>query len=239
MTMSESEVVDRIRAALSDWAAEEPVSQPQIDTFSVRQPAGARRPTVVWLVGAIAAVTIAIVAAVVLNRPSEPANLVRIGPAPTTTTEIPIGHALGVRGLAVTADAVWITSQFDEELYRVDPSTNRVVDTFAIPDHVEGVVAAGGWLWLSPLSPVGSVSTANPIRRLAAIVSGSLPSARAPAVRSRSTLRVRPSCARSSSIGPLDSPHSTVTTSGSPVSARPTSSVSTSQRERSRRRSTC
>src|SRR5688572_20818106 len=132
MTMSESEVVDRIRAALSDWAAEEPVSQPQIHTFSVRRPARARRPTVVWLVGAIAAVTIAIVAAVVLNRPSEPANLVRIGPAPTTTTEIPVGHAFGVRGLAVTADAVWITSHFDEELYRVDPSTNRVLATFAI-----------------------------------------------------------------------------------------------------------
>ena len=72
-------------------------------------------------------------------------------------------------------DAVWVTSQFDEELYRVDPTTNRVVDTFSIPDHIEGVRAVGGWLWLRGYEPnevirvdpvtgaliTGSASTAN------------------------------------------------------------------------------
>jgi hypothetical protein len=153
MTMSEAEVVDRIRTTLSEWAAERPVAQPSIDTFTARQHTHDRRPATVWLVAAVAAVTIAVVTAVVLNRPSEPANMVPIGPAPSGTTEIPVGRALGVRGLTVTGDAVWVASENDEELYRVDPATNRVVATFPIPDHVEGVVQAGGWLWLSRYEP--------------------------------------------------------------------------------------
>src|SRR6185503_6371823 len=107
MTMSDSEVADRIRATLADWAAEQPVRQPAFDAFATRQATSTRRPTVVVLVAAIAAVTVAVVAAVVLNRPSAPVNLVHVGPAPSSTTEIPIGRGLGVRGLAVTDDAVW------------------------------------------------------------------------------------------------------------------------------------
>jgi YVTN family beta-propeller protein len=102
------------------------------------------------LIAAIAAVTIAIVAAVVLNRPSAPAN---IAPSPSSTTEIPLGRSLGVRGLAITTDAVWVTSQGDAELYRVDPATDQIVATYSIPDHVDGVLAAGGSLWLTRYDP--------------------------------------------------------------------------------------
>ena len=75
------------------------------------------------------------------------------GPEPSSITEIPLGQSLGVRGLEATDDAVWVTSQFDEQLYRVDPTSNRIVDTFSIPSHVEGIRAAGGWLWLSRYEP--------------------------------------------------------------------------------------
>jgi len=153
MTISDTQIIDRIRAELSEWATDQPVGLPPVDAFTARRPSSTRRPAAVVLVASIAAVTIAIVAAVVLNRSSAPANLVHIGPAPSSTTEIPLGRSLGVRGLAVTDEAVWVTSQGDAELYRVDPATDRVVATYSIPDHVEGVLAAGGSLWLTRYDP--------------------------------------------------------------------------------------
>ena len=106
-----------------------------------------------WWVAAAATVIMVVVAVITVNRSDEPARPLDVGPAPSGTTEIPIGHSLGVRGLAVTDDDVWVTSQFDEELYRVDPISNRVIDTFTIPSHIEGVVAVGGWIWLSRYEP--------------------------------------------------------------------------------------
>ncbi len=162
MKLSDDEVIDRIREALSSWADEQPVPELSLTTLdelfpttlvelSPTTPMHRRRSA--WLVTAAAVVVLTGVAAIAVVRWDEPARVADIGTAPSSIVEIPIGHSFGVRGLDVTDDAVWVTSQFDEELYRVDPTTNRVVDTFSIPNHIEGVRAVGGWLWLSRYEP--------------------------------------------------------------------------------------
>lgn len=164
MKMSDEEVIDRIREVLVVWANEEPIVEP---TPMARQgasemmmfveadrvsPIARRRST--WLVTAAAAAVVLIgLAAVTMIRSDRQAPLDDSGPAPSSITEIPVARSFGVRGLEVTEDAVWVTSQFDEELYRVDPQTNRVVETFSIPSHVEGVRAVGDSLWLSRYEP--------------------------------------------------------------------------------------
>jgi YVTN family beta-propeller protein len=154
MRLSDEEVIDRIRYTLSSWADEEPVLEPTLTTLVELTPATPlHRRSTAWWAAAAAAVMMVVVAMITLNRSDEPARPLDVGPVPSAITEIPIGHSLGVRGLAVTDDDVWVTSQFDEELYRVDPTTDRVIDTFSIPSHIEGVVAAGGWIWLSRYEP--------------------------------------------------------------------------------------
>ncbi len=164
MKLSDEEVIDRIREVLIEWAHEAPVAEAtpmalnEASTMTVFVEAGRvspiRRRSSAWLV-TVAAVAVVLIglAAVAAIRFDQPARLVDIGPAPSSITEIPVGRSFGVRGLEVTEDAVWVTSQFDEELYRVDPVTNRVVETFSIPSHIEGVRAAGHSLWLSRSEP--------------------------------------------------------------------------------------
>jgi DNA-binding beta-propeller fold protein YncE/pimeloyl-ACP methyl ester carboxylesterase len=162
MRLSDDEVIDRIRGALSTWADEEAVPEPAlaslVDTvpttlveLSTARSLHGRRSA--WLVAAAAVVVLMGVAAAAATWTDDSARVADVGPAPSSITEISIGRSFGVRGLEVTDDAVWVTSQFDEKLYQVDPTTNRVVNTFSIPDHIEGVRAVGGWLWLSRYEP--------------------------------------------------------------------------------------
>ena len=163
MKMSDEDVVDRIRHALSDWADEEPVAEPtprMLDEASpmmygevaTGSPIGRRHST--WLVAAAAALVVVVgLAAFAATRSERPAVLVDVGPGPSGIVEIPLGRSFGVRGLEVTNDAVWVTSHWDAELYRVDPSTNEIVATFTIPSHIEGVRAVGDSLWLSRYEP--------------------------------------------------------------------------------------
>jgi DNA-binding beta-propeller fold protein YncE/pimeloyl-ACP methyl ester carboxylesterase len=162
MKLSDDVVIDRIREALASWADEEPVSEPALSNLiesssntlvELAAEAPAHRRRSMWLVAAAAAVVVVGVVAILVVRSNTPARVVDVSPSPSTITEIPIGNSFGVRGLDVTSDAVWVTSQFDEELYRVDPATNRVVATLPIPDHVEGVRAVDGSLWLSRYDP--------------------------------------------------------------------------------------
>lgn len=161
MKLSDDEVIDRIREVLSSWAEQEPLSEPELTMLVQRSPLmqvelsetrSLPRRRIVWLVAAAMVLLIGLAAITVIRR-DEPTTVVDIGPAPSNITEIRIGRAFGVRGLDVTDDAVWVTSQFDEELYRVDPMTNQVVDTFSIPSHIEGVRAVGSWVWLSRYEP--------------------------------------------------------------------------------------
>lgn len=151
MTMSDAEVEARIRATLVEWANEDAVDGPvDLTLIPLRSPA-ATRWDVRWLAAA-AAVVLAVVAVVAVIR-RDAADTVEMGPDPSAITEIPLGTQPGVRGLAVTDDAVWVTSVFDERLFRIDPVTNRVVATTAIPSHVEGMAPFGGALWMSRYEP--------------------------------------------------------------------------------------
>jgi YVTN family beta-propeller protein len=165
MKLSDEDVTNRIREILSVWAHEDPVPAPDLARLAERTPSVlvelspqelspltlAHRRRRAWLVAA--AVVLVVVGALAFVRSDTPASVVDIGPESSSITEIPIGQSFGVRGLEVTDDAIWVTSQFDEELYRVDPTNNRVVDTFSIPSHVEGVRLVEGWLWLSRYEP--------------------------------------------------------------------------------------
>ena len=155
MTMTDDELVERLRSALRDWADEAPMSRFDASMVTEASPAKAMwsRPTVRRWTVAAAVVAVAIAGAAVWVRHDPAERLVEVGSEPTTVTAIPIGRRFGVKGLAVTDDAVWVTSVFDEELYRIDPATEQVVATYPIPSHVEGVAAAAGWLWLSRYDP--------------------------------------------------------------------------------------
>ena len=162
MSVSDEEVIDRIRDTLARWAEEQPIPEP---TWSTRGEStvieltrglseGPPARRVGWWIAAVAASVLIMAAVVAVSlREEDPATVVDVGPAPSGIVEIPLGREFGVRGLAVTDDAVWVASTLDEELYQVDPSTNRVVATFPIPSHVEGVRPAGGGLWLSRYEP--------------------------------------------------------------------------------------
>ena len=156
MTMTDDELVERLRSTLQDWADEAPVSPfaaSMVDGRSRTKAMWSRPGVRLWTVAA-AVVAVTIAGAIVwVRHDTAERDLLEVGSEPTTVTEIPIGRRYGVKGLAVTDDAVWVTSVFDEELYRIDPATNQVVATYPIPSHVEGVTASGGWLWLSRYDP--------------------------------------------------------------------------------------
>lgn len=160
MKVSDEELIDRLRVELATWAEDEPVELPTLTMLGQRgvlepidPPAAAHPSRRRALLVAAALVALAGAAAVVVIERDPPATVVDVGPTRSGAVEIPVGHRYGVRGLDVADDAVWVTSQFDEELYRIDPATNRVVATFPIPSHVEGVRDVAGWLWLSRYEP--------------------------------------------------------------------------------------
>jgi YVTN family beta-propeller protein len=153
MTVTDDELIERVRSTLREWADEAPVSHREVSMIESTRAAAAWRRYRVRLATAAAIVALAAAGAFVWASHDNAELLVEVGSAPTSVIEIPIGRRHGVKGITVTDGAVWVASSFDEELYRIDPATNEVVATYAIPSHVEGVTAAGGWLWLSRYEP--------------------------------------------------------------------------------------
>lgn len=161
MSVSDEEVIDRIRDTLSRWAQEQPIPAPtwsppvESTLIELTRAMPEHRPVrrAGWWIAVAAASVLIIAAAVAVSLRDDPAPVVDVGPTPSTIIEIPLGRQFGVRGMAVTDDAVWVASTLDEELYQIDPATNRVVATFPIPAHVEGVRPAGGGVWLSRYEP--------------------------------------------------------------------------------------
>ncbi len=155
MTVHDDVLIERIRTTLQAWAEEVPQGQHGTLPLSGRpdeHPAAWRRRGV--RVGlAAAAIALVVAGGIALSRSRERVEPVHVGPGRPAVTEIPFGRHYGIRGLAVTDDAVWVTSQADAELYRIDPATDQVVATYPIPSHVEGVLPAGGSLWLSRYDP--------------------------------------------------------------------------------------
>ncbi len=154
MKLSDEEVVEQIRDALAIWADAEPVPEPALSTVVELTPSNRSVPRREsrWIAAAAALVLVSL-GAIVAFRPDGSSPAIEVGPDPSSITEIAVGRSFGVRGLESTDDAVWVTSQFDEQLYRVDPVTNSVVGTFPIPEHIEGIRAFGGSLWLSRYDP--------------------------------------------------------------------------------------
>jgi YVTN family beta-propeller protein len=81
---------------------------------------------------------------------------------PTTNrvvgSPIPIGHRAG--NLAVGAGGVWVTSDYrvdgapeDVVVIRIDPQTNRAVETVAVGGHPIDVAATEGAVWVSVAHP--------------------------------------------------------------------------------------
>jgi len=81
---------------------------------------------------------------------------------PTTNrvvgSPIPIGFHAG--NLAVGADGVWVTSDYrvdaaaeDVVVVRIDPQTNRAVETIAVGGHPIDVAATGSAIWVSVADP--------------------------------------------------------------------------------------
>jgi YVTN family beta-propeller protein len=71
---------------------------------------------------------------------------------------IPIGHRAG--NLAVGAGGVWVTSDYrvdgapeDVVVIRIDPQTNRAVETIAVGGHPIDVAATEGAVWVSVANP--------------------------------------------------------------------------------------
>jgi len=71
---------------------------------------------------------------------------------------IPIGFHAG--NLAVGADGVWVTSDYREDaaaedvvVVRIDPQTNRAVETIAVGGHPIDVAATKGAIWVSVADP--------------------------------------------------------------------------------------
>ena len=81
---------------------------------------------------------------------------------PTTNrvvgSPIPIGFRAG--NLVVGTDGVWVTSDYrvdaaaeDVVVVRIDPQTNRAVETIAVGGHPIDVAATGGAIWVSVADP--------------------------------------------------------------------------------------
>jgi YVTN family beta-propeller protein len=84
----------------------------------------------------------------------------RIDPATNRVTGSPIPIGFHAGNLAVGAGGVWVTSDYrsnsapeDVVVVRIDPRTNRAVETIAVGGHPIDVVAAGGAVWVSAATP--------------------------------------------------------------------------------------
>jgi streptogramin lyase len=64
--------------------------------------------------------------------------------------------------IAVGLGAVWVTAD-GGRLYRIDPTTNRVVATILVGGSIQGVEAAGGYVWVTrPAEGVGELIRIDP-----------------------------------------------------------------------------
>jgi DNA-binding beta-propeller fold protein YncE len=81
--------------------------------------------------------------------------------AGTVAARISVGVGVSVVGMAASDDAVWALTK-DRRLMRIDPATNKIVATIALPDSEwpESYVAIGdGAVWVTVASPS---TTSNP-----------------------------------------------------------------------------
>ena len=145
--INDDELEGRIRASLHAWAERAPITADRGNELASRPPARSRP---VMALAAAAVLVVVAILATVLRGPDETPTVA--GPG-ATHARIAVGHATGVRTIAAGDDALWLMSAPESTLYRIDPDTKQVVDSFATDGYFEGVVAGGGLVWLAGYDP--------------------------------------------------------------------------------------
>ncbi|MCU1260741.1 MAG: hypothetical protein JWO80_3626 [Bryobacterales bacterium] len=76
-------------------------------------------------------------------------SLVRLDPKSLKeTTKLAIGTAVVARGIAATADSVWVLTDTKTTLARIDPDQNQVVGEVRLPQGCKNLTFGEGALWL-------------------------------------------------------------------------------------------
>jgi YVTN family beta-propeller protein len=141
MTVDERPLEDRLRDELTSWAGEAPLA-----TRGWTEPRGRERgrrlaTSPIGLAAIAAATVVAVFATVVAvdsrNDPTQ-TEVDVTGRQDLVIAEIPVGEALGVRVVAARAGALYVASENDRRLYRVDTTTDEVTHdiALAVPDSV-------------------------------------------------------------------------------------------------------
>ena len=148
MTMSDDRIEARLREHLHTWADEAPHGADRLEEI-----VAARRPVIPrpWLTAAAAVVVLGIIAAVLVMRAGDEDTTVA-GPG-GVQSRIVVGANLGVRSAAAGDDEMWVVSAMDRRLFRVDPATDRVTDTYDIDAAAEGIAVDGDSIWLTSYEP--------------------------------------------------------------------------------------
>ena len=93
----------------------------------------------------------------------------RIDPATNRVVGSPITIGFRAGNLVIGVGSVWVTSDYranaaaeDVVVVRIDPQSNRAVETIAVGGHPIDVAAAGGAVWVSVANPGRLLRIARP-----------------------------------------------------------------------------
>jgi len=81
------------------------------------------------------------------------------GPVDRFLASVPVGRAPA--GVTDDGRGVWVTNELDDTVTRIDPRTNRVVETARVGDGPTGVTATSGAIWVAN-GEDGTVSRIDP-----------------------------------------------------------------------------
>jgi hypothetical protein len=130
-------------------------------------PAFRRRPLLAGL--ASAAVVTALVAIVLALRPEPSRDVFEfLMPAPSGLGLLPGVEQVvaletgGVKGMTIDGDTVWVLESLHHKLNRIRAEDGVIEATYDIDAYAEGVVAGGGYLWLSSYDHDGEVLRFDP-----------------------------------------------------------------------------
>jgi hypothetical protein len=136
MIRDERELEDRLRATLSSWALEAPAAT---DAGEARRPP-APRAVKRWRSGPLFRSSRRPPSSppVVVIRAEPSAEPVTVGASDLVTADIRVGDRNGVRAIAAGDGAVYVASENDRRLFRVDTATEAVLagPSLAVPDSV-------------------------------------------------------------------------------------------------------
>jgi streptogramin lyase len=105
-----------------------------------------------FIIGALALAGVACAGDVIGDYPSPPPPAITASPTAEAESDEGILAEIPVEGspcfLAEAAGRVWVTSFDGNELNEIDPTTNEVVHTYAMPEEPCGMVVDHGTLWI-------------------------------------------------------------------------------------------